>query len=290
MLGMRRRQIILAVLAGLLLGFLGSSGVSYLIRLRQQQREPALIERSVSVLGQPVKEGEVIKKEMMVSCNIWTEPDTATVFPTGKDILGKCARIDLPRGTVVLSQMVREAVPIPDDLRLHRCDFIELNEKIQTGALVDVRIRFASGADYIVLTGKKVQDRTSGDVSVGTSDAIWFSLDEEELLRLSSAQVDMSQFEDCRLYAVLYEDDIQSRAQINYPVNETVAALLRTDPNVGEEEIPDSGGERASLEQEETVLHSLEDPGDDAPLEETTSPVPESETEPGEDAPLPYFD
>ncbi len=102
-------------------------------------------------------------------------------------------------------------------------DYVEMPKNQQSGDWVDVRIRFANGEDYTVLTDVRV-------LSVYEK-ACMLELKEEEILRLSSALVDQGSCEGSRLYAVTLPTG-QSASIVNYPLRSSLYALWNNNPNL----------------------------------------------------------
>ena len=57
-------------------------------------------------------------------------------------------------------------------------------------------------------------------------------VNEEEILKLSSAVVDKKNYEGAKIYAVLYVEDYQNAAIPDYPVNSYVAEQGNWNPNL----------------------------------------------------------
>lgn len=121
---------------------------------------------------------------------------------------------------------------LTDDIRLHNYSYIRLTDKIEKGDYVDIRISFANGADFVLLSKKKVADIRYGQEENGVLSTLWMYVSEEEILRLSSAAVDAYINEGCSIYAIRYAKASQKQAYVNYPVNEVVRQLMDSDPNI----------------------------------------------------------
>ncbi len=146
--------------------------------------------------------------------------------------LGKTARVHLTQGTVLDKCMVCEEEMPEDSLRQTSYSYIKQTAELKQGDYVDVRISFPNGADFIVLSKKKVLKVQESHEQDGTVDALYFALSEEEIMRMSSGVVDAYLTEGAYLYTVQYISDIQQEAVVNYPVNEVVEKLIKKDPNI----------------------------------------------------------
>lgn len=141
-------------------------------------------------------------------------------------------RINLNKGVILTEDMVQKDVDIDKDIRLHNFSYVELNHMILAGDYVDIRINFSDGSDYIVLSKKRVEGISVYDLEEGIDNELWINVSEEEILRMSSAAYDCATKENCRLYAVKYISELQEEAYVTYPVNQIVAALIESDPNI----------------------------------------------------------
>ncbi|ANS75354.1 hypothetical protein AWM70_12655 [Paenibacillus yonginensis] len=163
------------------------------------------------------------------------------------NIIGKYTKINLAANAVVTGSMLFEEGITPDDLRSQEFRLIELPLKLKKSDFVDVRIKFPTGQDYIVLSKKKVEDLNSGTV--------WYDMDEKEILRMSSAIVD-AYINDASIYALSYVDPyMQREATVTYPSNAKVQDLIDTDPNIVE--IASSELERRLRSKLEQDLQSM---------------------------------
>ena len=108
---------------------------------------------------------------------------------------------------------------------------IRLPESVHTNNLIDIRISFPTGEDYIVLNQQRVLSLLNEDEGTSVC-GIALNLSEEDLLRLSSARVDENLFEGTYLYAVIYQADFENAAVTTYPVNPQVFTLMQWDPNI----------------------------------------------------------
>ncbi|MEK3735399.1 MULTISPECIES: SAF domain-containing protein [Paenibacillus] len=143
----------------------------------------------------------------------------------GKDqIAGMGTKIEVRKGTLITQAMLFEEEPTPADLRHREMKSVWLPSNLRKDDVVDIRVQFPTGQDYIILSKKKI-DRLE-------SPAFWTTLDEKEILLLSSAIVD-AYLHEATLYALTYvEPELQDKAVPTYPPNEEVAKLIARDPNI----------------------------------------------------------
>lgn len=196
---------------------------------------------AVPVVNKNMQAGEKISLDQLTTVQI---PKTAV--PDGvvmdlKDLDGKIAKLNLPAKSPVTSLMVFDDEIITNDERNQEFSLIELPLKLQKDQYVDVRIKFPSGQDYIVLTKKKVEDLSAGTV--------WYHMNEKEILNMSSAIVD-AYMNDATIYALSYiEPGLQEKSTSTYAANKEVLDLIDSDPNIVE---------KATTTLERTTRQNLE--------------------------------
>ncbi|MEW4372903.1 SAF domain-containing protein [Paenibacillus kandeliae] len=202
---------------------------------------------AVPVVNKDIQAGEKIVLDQLTTVQI---PKTAV--PDGvvmdlKDLDGKIAKINLPAKSPVTSLMVFDDEMITNDERNQEFSLIELPLKLQKDQYVDVRIKFPSGQDYIVLTKKKVEDLSGGTV--------WYHMNEKEILNMSSAIVD-AYMNDATIYALSYiEPGLQEKSTSTYAANKEVLDLMDSDPNIVEKAT--STLERTTRQNLEKSLNAL---------------------------------
>lgn len=146
-------------------------------------------------------------------------------LPVNKEeVTGKGTKIELRKGTPITLGMLFSEEATPKDLRNREMKSIYLPSNLKQQDVVDIRIQFPTGQDYIVLSKKRI-DKLS-------SPAFWTTLSEQEILLFSSAIVD-AYIHKASLYALTYvEPEMQDKAVPNYPPNQEVIKLIKSDPNI----------------------------------------------------------
>ncbi|OWA37350.1 hypothetical protein B9G55_04625 [Saccharibacillus sp. O16] len=178
---------------------------------------------SVYALTRDIKAGEAIAEEDLAQVQITAEaaPDDR---PKREEVVGRYTKVALTRNTPISQSMLYEGTPTAADLRNQEFRLIELPSRLQAGEYMDVRVKFPTGEDFIVLSKKKAEQLASG--------TIWLRMDEQEILRMSSAIVD-AYLNDASIYAVTYvEPGLQRAAIVTYPANASVLDLIDNDPNI----------------------------------------------------------
>jgi hypothetical protein len=198
----------------------------------------------------PVKEipaGHLIHVEDLKSVEFPADKIPSDWMKSRDQIAGKIAKIKLRPQTLLTETLLYEEEPTPDDLRWREMSFVQLPSALEPYDVVDVRIQFPTGQDYILLSKKKVERLTTGTVTV--------TLDETEILSLSSAIVD-AYLHKASIYALAYvEPQLQSKSVPTYPANEAVLQLIKRDPNIVKQaEHALSTSVRTALEQDLLVI------------------------------------
>lgn len=105
---------------------------------------------------------------------------------------------------------------------------VELSAYMQMGDMVDIRIRYFNAEDYIVLSGKTLVECEMGH-------GVVLLLTEEEILSVSSAIADCEKYENTRLYAVEYPEEIKlGGGSTNYISSLEILAMLKKETTEGE--------------------------------------------------------
>lgn len=179
-------------------------------------------------------QGFVLSRELLAGHAITMDDLTAVELPknsvpsdllkTKEEVAGKIIKLSVRPNTLLTGSLLYEEEAASDDLRFREMGFIQLPAALREQDVVDVRVQFPTGQDYILLSKKKVRSLHDGTVTM--------TLNEEEILALSSAIVD-AYMHKASIYAILYvEPSLQAKAVPTYPVNEAVLMLIKKDPNI----------------------------------------------------------
>lgn len=223
------RGIIIFVVAIMILSIVAGIILRGIIKGKGDSRKED--EVAVFVLESEVKEDDLIEgayttkyvPRQLISEDVCTYEDVEA---------GGKFRLALKPGTILSKSMIYKDNKVADDVRLHNYPYIKLTDKIEVGDYVDIRISFSNGADYILLSKKKVVDYSLKNEEAMTENALWLYVNEEEILRLSGAVVDASMSEGCSIYAIKYVEGYQSRPQVTYPVSALIQSLIENNPNI----------------------------------------------------------
>ncbi|MCI7130094.1 MAG: SAF domain-containing protein [Lachnospiraceae bacterium] len=144
-------------------------------------------------------------------------------FITEED-LGSLAAVDIPAGQPILKTMCTENLEF--GLREQEFAMFTLSNNLETNDYVDVRIMFANGENYSVLTKKCIHkiDLTQNDIF------LW--LNEDEISLISAAIVDTYMHSGTSIYTTKYINYGQSALQVTYQPNQEVMTAMANNPNI----------------------------------------------------------
>ncbi len=161
--------------------------------------------------------------EQNVTPTVISTSMSPSFYITEEDI-GKIAVVDIRTGEAVCTNM------IGNDLlsTLRECEFamIVLNANLVQNDFVDVRIMYTNGENYSVLPKKGVKG-----INYETNE-VYFWLDEEDIMLISSAIVDVYMNPGSILYTTKYIEDGQEAIVANYQPSADVMAAMANDPNL----------------------------------------------------------
>ncbi|MBE5925940.1 MAG: hypothetical protein E7270_03155 [Lachnospiraceae bacterium] len=151
-----------------------------------------------------------------------------TVFVLGSK-KKKADELEMPSGIVETEKETEQEHKVTDDMvaddeRYQHFDCVDMFEGIYAGDLIDIRINFPNGEDYIVVSRKEIKNIDEKGIVL--------KVNEEEILKMSSAKIDMNKYQGTRIYAVKYINKNQKSAISYYLLNEYVLTLCEWNPNL----------------------------------------------------------
>ncbi|OAZ40461.1 SAF domain-containing protein [Paenibacillus polymyxa] len=171
-----------------------------------------------------ISPGEQITSNDLKGIKVPASQAPSNLLANKNEVSGTTAKIELKKGSVLTSAMITANEPTPKDLRNRELKVVVLPSSLKSGDEVDIRIQFPTGQDYILLSKKKIS-RLEGPI-------VWVTMNEQEILSLSSAIVD-AYLHKASIYALTYVDpQFQPKAIPTYPPNAQVLALMNSDPNL----------------------------------------------------------
>ena len=221
-------------MAGIPLGVVLAQTVNSRAQLKTQleayeNAEVETKEVEVVLLSRNKKAGEEIKASDITRETILVETDQKLSVAQPEDVEGKRLKTDLPKGTMLQKAQLYEGDKLQTDQRYKDIEFVEMPEDLEVDDLVDIRIFFPSGEDYVVAGHKSIEH--VWETEDGEKTGFRIQVDEDEILHLAAAYVDAYNYENTRIYAVKYLDATQE-SEVTYPLNQAVFDLLSWDPNV----------------------------------------------------------
>ena len=217
-----------------------------IFKMRGEENQRIASQKNVVIIKQDIKSGEEITSDMLLtvkansevaSTGAMTMADFSTLSTATDDAgntanLRVLAKIDISAKTVITEDMLStEETAVSNDLRQQEYNMIVIPSTLADGDTIDIRLRLPNGADYIVLSKKKVKlADLNGAVSATT---ILINVTEDQILTMSAAIVDAYKISGSKLYATKYTDPgLQAVATATYiPSNDTIN-LIDKDPNI----------------------------------------------------------
>lgn len=225
----KKKNIIVAATAGLLVGLVpvgiavfNISGKYISVKKELEGIKESYKPYKAYVLENALSRGDIVGEDDLKEVTFYSAYEISDGDSAG--LIGKTIRQETDKGIIITAPMVYEDEGINDSLRMYFFDYINIPEQTEKNTLFDIRISFPNGEDYIVATGKSIEDKTQ--------DGVFINATEEELLMISSAYVDTTIYEGARLYASIYVADYQTLSVVNYPVNMYVTRLADWNPNL----------------------------------------------------------
>lgn len=186
--------------------------IDYEYELDANQQTVYVASKDISA-GDVLTEGENLMKQTVFT-GIGTE-----YYITEED-LGSTAIVDIKQETPIYVSMVTP-ITIAKDTREYEIQVCNLMVDQKENDYVDIRIEFPDGGDYLVLPKKQIKNLNLENC------VFWTYMNEEEILRFSSAVVDAFSVTGTKIYATRYvETNLQEDAMPTYLVNSTVQDMM----------------------------------------------------------------
>ena len=203
---MKKKVVTSAVVTGiiLILVFVALSAV-YIAntnnKIAELQKKGEVVQRYVFTKDMVV--GDVVTANDVILVDVKGESAASDSY-TNFDMIGRRLKINAEKKTIVTASLFYEEDKDPEmTTRLQEFNMITLPSDLDVGDYIDVRIRFATGEDYAVVVGKKVELLGAAEEK---SNTIFLRLNEEEIVRMSSAIIESYVKGGINLYANKYVD------------------------------------------------------------------------------------
>lgn len=169
--------------------------------------------------GEGIPHGDTIREgENVIKQTVYTGLEG--YYYISEEELGTTAIVDIDEGMTVMKNMVT-SVEISTDTREYEMQVVNLMVDQKENDVVDIRIMYPDGSDYLVLPKKTVKNLNLENC------VFWTYLNEEEILRMASATIDAFTVTGTKIYATRYvEDNLQDEAIPTYLVNASVQDMM----------------------------------------------------------------
>ncbi len=205
MLGPMRKKVIATGIVAFLVPTVAFGGifVAYSNKKKAEIEELKVkaetVERYIAVKDMPI--GHIVLAEDLELADVKGISAPVNSFAGLDGLVGEKLKVPVYDGTIITESMFYNLDDeVADDIRAKEFNMISLPSDLVVDDYVDIRIAFPTGEDFIVTTGKKIE-------KVGAthdSNSITMNLDEEDILRLSSAVIESYMNTAVKLYAVKY--------------------------------------------------------------------------------------
>lgn len=165
--------------------------------------------------GSGIGHGEIIEENVnVVKQRVYTGLEAFNYIT--EDDLGSTAIVDIYEGMTVMDNMVTP-IAIETDTREYEMQVVNLMTDQMENDVVDIRIMFPDGSDFLILPKKQVKNLNLPNC------VFWTYMNEEEILRMASATIDAYTITGTKIYATRYvESNLQEEAIPTYLVNAAV--------------------------------------------------------------------
>jgi len=166
----------------------------------------------------------VITEEMLTTIDVFSSLPQSE-YMTEHDI-GNISTVLLPKNIPIMKHLLVNE-KINSDVRENEFSMFFLPSNLKKNEMIDIRIAFPNGEDYIVLSKKKIYD-----ISLAKN-TVWVWLDEREIHRMGSAIIDAYLHSGTKLYVLKYvQPELQDEVSSTYVVNEYIMEVMRKSPNI----------------------------------------------------------
>lgn len=155
----------------------------------------------------------------LVPANAITDANLDELFGVGEgpDYYEMIAKCDMSQNTLLTTDLVEKSSEM-GSYRLVETSVITLPTKLAEGDYMDIRIKYPTGENFIVLSKIKVESTTASSV--------WMTLSEGQYLLLNNAIVESYIIDGCEIFAMQYSNAAQPELNQTYVPNNNVRALI----------------------------------------------------------------
>lgn len=197
---------------------------SYKLNLQAIQEQIEAEKVYVYQAKKDIKAGDVITKKDLNYIKV--NSSQSKKYYMREEHIGMVSRINIRKGSYILEDMIVDNL-LNGNIREIMYNILFINSNLKHNDVVDVRILFPNGEDYIILSKKSVkhEDTKRGDLF------LW--LEEKELLDMAGAVVDTYMYPGSKIYTTRYlEPSIQDESITNYIPNLSTLNLIKNSENI----------------------------------------------------------
>lgn len=215
--------VIIIAVAAIAVIYLGKQKMNeYSNQIDELTTELSTNQQTVYVAISDIESGDkIIDGENVQAQQIMSGLDSSIYM--SEDQIGQVALVDIPTGSAIYANALGQD-DISDDSRVYEVNVVNLTSTQTTNDVVDIRILFPDGTDYIVFSKMKIRNLN------GTTFDLY--LNENQILTLDSAIVD-AYVHNAKLYTTKYiQPQLQEESTPFYPVRTETLDLINSDPNI----------------------------------------------------------
>ena len=215
--------VIIIAVAAIAVIYLGKQKLNdYSAQIDELSSEISTNQQTVYVATSDIEAGDkIIDGENVQAQQIMSGLDSSLYMT--EDQMGMVALVDIPTGSAVYADALGQD-NISNDSRVYEVNVVNLTSTQKTNDIVDIRILFPDGTDYIVFSKMKIRNLS------GTTFDLY--LDENQILTLDSAVVD-AYIHNAKIYTTKYiQPQLQDESTPFYPVRSEILDLINSDPNI----------------------------------------------------------
>lgn len=223
MIGPMKKKIITASVLTATVLIVIFAVISAVFLIQNNKKIAALEERGEVVqryvFTQNMVQGDVVTASDLVCVDVKGESAPVDSYMENElaGIIGRRLKVNANAKTIVTDSLFFTEDKEPSaDMRMQEFNMITLPSDLEIGDYIDVRMRFPTGEDYLVIAGKRIENLGAAETE---SNTIFLQLDEEEIVRMGSAIIESYIRDGVHLYANKYVDpDAQLFAydRVNY--------------------------------------------------------------------------
>lgn len=223
----------------IIMGLVAFALIMRIKKINDEMKAIKAKQRMYYVAASDIEPGQELLSEYVIQEKVQTSviegiDDSYIYYPDlvaegdGESLVYK-TKIKIAAGTIITKDMLyTDEDAVTKDQRIQEYNMISLPSQLLDGSYIDIRLRLASGQDYVVLSKKKVEQ--------ANSTTIWLKVDETEILTMNNAIIEAWMLTGSKLYAIEYiEPGLQEKAVSTFPISGETLELIRTNPNVLEQ-------------------------------------------------------